>query len=886
MRHDPFSSDDNRKVVSALENFTGRDELLKAFNDHLSVSQLDQLQVLVFYGVGGIGKSKLIQKFADDLHATHPTLPQAKFDFDGIGDQTQAYREVLLRLRSDLGNTYGVRFPKFDLCLSVILAREGGSPPPLVQLNPNLSDSFQFLFDVFKILEHASVPLAGAKGIIERKIRQDKKWEKWVRFIGNTAEVLELRQRALEDDKELPQELMRRFAEDLRDHLPARQDGIVRALLFLDTYEALWTGREKSTSAQAKQLEEWVIRLAEFCLKIGVLLVINGREALDWAEYDPDWDGYLDQHHLVGLSADEAQLFLARCLIGPYPVEQLMSPLQEAVIGCCNTTPTNSGAAVSCHCLHLALCAQTILNHREDHVGNDPAPEMFRGIPIAEVAYELAQRFLRSLHSGAMENMVRELSLAPRFNEQAVLDFARRRDHNTGRWGWEQLISFVFVEEDVENFYRLHKTMRDVLRFYVPEDVSQLVHNCLALCWKDQEEISLEWYHRWRMNPERMLDECCAENSLSAPQQLLKALTEIDLEADRSNIGNYLWAKTNVALGKANSELQRPIALTQLIAATTVFSEEEYPEEWAGIQKQLGEYYHHNMSRGQDVTDRATAADHYKSALKVFTKEKHLTEWILLQYALGGLYNTADSRLARTHLLAALEASTQVHGGDFSENGPIWREIQTQLGTSWMLDSRAKSKSSDYFRRAKYHFDLALDALKNDPTAQWAQWSTLEQHLGNYYAWLPNGDPVVNMRKALDMYLSARSRIDSASHPVNYIFFSVSVLQTSINLFVVKAQQHRGNIIHVEPLRWAAEDGERVLQLPCADEEVYWFANLNYHTGLVYSRIWHAVRDSGALLSARKHCITAMNIESSSGNETDVTSQSHRLLLELDTFLR
>lgn len=106
-----------------------------------------------------------------------------------------------------------------------------------------------------------------------------------------------------------------------------------RGVLFLETYEALWMGREAGASAQARLVDEWVGQLARYCLDIGVLLVTSGRDRLMWAEDDPAWEDYLDQHLLGGLSARDAQAFRAKCGIGE-PPDHPASPLQQAVINC------------------------------------------------------------------------------------------------------------------------------------------------------------------------------------------------------------------------------------------------------------------------------------------------------------------------------------------------------------------------------------------------------------------------------------------------------------------------------------------------------------------------------------------------------------------------
>ncbi len=118
-------------------------------------------------------------------------------------------------------------------------------------------------------------------------------------------------------------------------------------------------------------------------------------DRLMWAEDDPDWNEYLDQHLLGGLTSHDAQTFLAKCGIGP-PPEQPTSPLQQAIIKCCDTEPESE---VSCHPLYLALCAEIVLNTRKAE-GRDPAPETFMGIPTPRVASELATRFSGRSTSG------------------------------------------------------------------------------------------------------------------------------------------------------------------------------------------------------------------------------------------------------------------------------------------------------------------------------------------------------------------------------------------------------------------------------------------------------------------------------------------------------
>ncbi len=177
--------------------------------------------------------------------------------------------------------------------------------------------------------------------------------------------------------------------------------------------------------------------LASYCLGSDILLVIAGRDRLKWAEYEPDWQAELDTHLLSGLSASDAQAFLARCGIGEPPLTP-PNPLQKAIAECCDEDP--DPVKVQVHPLYLALCAEIVLNTRQQE-GQDPPPELFRGIPTQQVASQLADRFLKSLHHRAMELWIEELSLTPRFDETYALTLDTERQHHNGRGGWEVLLS-------------------------------------------------------------------------------------------------------------------------------------------------------------------------------------------------------------------------------------------------------------------------------------------------------------------------------------------------------------------------------------------------------------------------------------------------------------
>lgn len=134
-RPKPFAS------IADMNYFTDREQLTHSFHQYVEAPEKRDLRVLNFYGVGGIGKTTLINKLNDDLREADPPVPHARFDIQNVTDPTQAYRQVLLSLSHDLESQFGLGFPRFVLCWAVMTAREGGELPPLVKINPLLSEA-------------------------------------------------------------------------------------------------------------------------------------------------------------------------------------------------------------------------------------------------------------------------------------------------------------------------------------------------------------------------------------------------------------------------------------------------------------------------------------------------------------------------------------------------------------------------------------------------------------------------------------------------------------------------------------------------------------------------------------------------------------------------
>jgi tetratricopeptide (TPR) repeat protein len=825
MRRDPSQKQESLVEVAALKYFTNREGAIEAFERYLNAPTGTDLRVLTFYGVGGIGKTTLINKLRDNLR--HAKIPHARFDLQTVRDPTQAYREALLQMRCDLESQFRISFPRFDLCLEVILAREGGEPPPLVRINPILQNAFRFITSIFQ------APREGLGGLIDAIIRRFPKLEASVRKVFNTKDVIHLRALALRDDQQLYEELIRRFAEDLKENLPARAGKACRGVLFLDTYEALWSGREIHT-AQGRLLDEWVRHLAEYCLGSGVLLVISGRDRLMWDEDNPDWRGWLDQHLLGGLSARDAQAFLSKCGVGP-PPDEPTTPLQQAIIECCDTEP---GPVVSCHPLYLALCAEIVLNTRQNE-GVDPKPDVFRGIPSQQVTRELANRFLKSLHNRAMELWVTELSLTPRFDETAALTLDTERQHQNGRAGWELLTRFSFVEALPDGFYRLHKTMAEVLRQRIPPNQASAIHEWFHGYWSGRELPSLVWFHRWQLEPSQALAEwekahetALKERRIGEARALLEWWQDIELdEEERKRLSDELWAKAHfgrgVALVKTPVVSRASVLLTAIEhfqSALRVYTETEFPVDWASTQHNLGAAYA-QLPTGDRSENLRRAIACYENALRVYTETEFPYEWASTQHNLGNAYlllPTGDRSENLRRAIACYENALRVRT---KTKFPYdWASTQHNLGAAYA--QLPTGDRSENLRRAIACYENALRVRTKTKFPY--DWASTQHNLGAAYAKLPTGDRSENLRRAIACYENALRVYTETEFPVDWA-------STQHNLGAAYAQLPTGD--RSENLRRAIACYENALRVYTETEFPYEWASTQHNLGAAYSEL-------------------------------------------------
>ena len=97
----------------AGKKFTDREQFLAAFQNAISTKIKDEHKLVVYYGVGGIGKTTLRKELGKRLESEKPDTVWTAIDLD-----TPTYREqetALFVLRNQLHEKFKINFPSFDI---------------------------------------------------------------------------------------------------------------------------------------------------------------------------------------------------------------------------------------------------------------------------------------------------------------------------------------------------------------------------------------------------------------------------------------------------------------------------------------------------------------------------------------------------------------------------------------------------------------------------------------------------------------------------------------------------------------------------------------------------------------------------------------------------
>jgi tetratricopeptide (TPR) repeat protein len=751
--------------ASEHKNFTDRDRELAIFERLLDLDEPAHLPALMFFGVGGTGKSWLLKRFRR-LVDDEPTLAAAWIDFDRKSGGP-SYVSDFSTLLAELWRQLDVECPRFETAYAWMRFKQSAGDRPLVRHSGKFSTGWEF------VKEGLEAGFNWIPGVNLVTWAADKLGKAAVARVQKTSLGRHLLTQAGNDDylhlsrmtaQEIYPTLATRLGEDLDEQLPTRKGKRCRAVVFLDTFEDVSGGEQNEARRQVA--EEPVREL--YAHLTCALLVMFGRDRLNWSVVDPEWadPANLEQHPLGGLSRQDATAFLGKCGIEP-------GPLLEAILRVARDERIPDRKAY--YPFSLSLCADTVLAGRSR--GIELEPDTFDMAPGDYGA--LAQRFLKSLHDEHPEHWIFHLAQTPRFDEPAArAAFSPTRDIHQEA-AWESLRDYSFVQETLEpGWLGIHSVVSDVLRRQLAGNRAGFAraHADWHAYWQSRslgdtdEFAALAWYHDYVRDPQQALAEwnekaerVRARLNMTSHLDLLNWWTPTEIEERRPRMREEAAALVSLGvelasatLGNRSINLRRAIACYE--AALRVYTESDLPAEWAMTRNNLG-IACSNLPTGDRGENLRRAIACYEAALRVYTQSGFPVAWATTQNNLGNAYRnlpTGDKGENLRRAIACYEAALLVYiEPDFPA---AWAMTQNNLGNAY--ENLPTGDRGENLRRAAACYMAARRVYTESDFP--IEWAMTQHNLGAAYSDLPTGDRGENLRRAIACYLAAlRVRTES-----------------------------------------------------------------------------------------------------------------------------
>jgi len=413
---------DAEKTFRATKVFTDRDEPSSAFFKSLNSFCTDhkKCEILVYYGVGGIGKTKLVRKLfaeADNEFKNHPSSSMVSKIY--ISLDAYDYNNpinVLISIRKQLT----IDCSLFDYAFLQYSAK---TKLTVQDISRKLAGMNGPVFDIINELLSLGMGSVSVPSNILRKsaelisdIHIKKKYKEEIAAIGEYTES-DIYQR-------LPYYLGLSI-------LNAAQKG-KKHVLFMDSYESLLL--RINNSALIEDSEEW---LKEFFLTCeSILIVMASREKVKWYEEDAQWNDYLNQHILERLSEEDSLYFLKQV-----PIQE--ENVRRAIVAVAQGVP-----------LYLDMCVDIYANtmNKKEAISE----EMFH-IP----GNKIIERYIRHLKDSE-KSAIKVLSVVNYFSEELARYILMKENLLFSDDELETLFDksiFVLIDEN-QKIYKIDESVR------------------------------------------------------------------------------------------------------------------------------------------------------------------------------------------------------------------------------------------------------------------------------------------------------------------------------------------------------------------------------------------------------------------------------------------
>ncbi|MGS2778715.1 tetratricopeptide repeat protein [Robertmurraya sp. GLU-23] len=446
---------------TASRQFTDREEPRRSYINAFQSLSPEPYKVLVYYGVGGIGKSRLQKELQHMTSSLDHTAIQVTIDFRE--EKHRDPSEALIWMRQQLTQEHHIKFTTFDLAYAIYWSRMKSQITMKSERKtiPFLEEG-SFVAELITQLENLPVVQWIPKTIkLIDGLSNYRDVMQWWNGIGKEilADLKDMHPKDIEDM------LLVYWAADVMSWLEKNNR---KAVFFFDTYEALW---EKDRSIGSfHERDEWIKELILQFDEVSVLNVICGREKLVWEKSNSEWKSVVEQHLMGELSPTDCKSFLNSCLISD-------EHIQEAII---------QGSEGLPYYLDLMVDTYQLISRKQ-------VPEV---ADFSKSPEEVLHRFLKYLDRPEKETL--KILSVPRFwTEDLFVELVTEFKTFYPVTAFPELCEFSFIQElELDGSWSMHKLMKQGLYHQVEDQtpslfqqVHRFLHTYYSARLEHQEEL-------------------------------------------------------------------------------------------------------------------------------------------------------------------------------------------------------------------------------------------------------------------------------------------------------------------------------------------------------------------------------------------------------------
>ena len=295
-------------------NFYGREYFLdKAVNIYNNLES-NSYNVIMYYGMAGIGKSSLIKSIKTKYEQNESNII-SYVNFEESSNIVEFYSQLISTIGSKIDLFY------FNIAFTIYWSKINPNIT-IKESNFNFLDEGSFLSDSLAMVDGLSAFGLGG-GILSLAVKYSKKIKK--NFKNNYQEELEKFEKS--SVSEMEEALPKFFSYDIKNHLLKQKNA--KFLFLLDTHEVLW--EKIKQDSMVLESDVWLRDLILFLENTNSLFIIAGREKLRWIEEDDEWNEILNQYKLTEFDYNESIEYLRTSGIKEDDILNLIAESSEGI---------------------------------------------------------------------------------------------------------------------------------------------------------------------------------------------------------------------------------------------------------------------------------------------------------------------------------------------------------------------------------------------------------------------------------------------------------------------------------------------------------------------------------------------------------------------------